>query len=102
MDEAVLIRRNPRVQARRLAESGGAVLLHLDTAAYHGLNETGWLIWATVGEGARFGELVRAVGEQLEDSPPELDEDVSSFVAALVERDLLRAGAGEGSDPEDR
>lgn len=100
MDEAVVIRRNPRVQARRLAESGGAVLLHLDTAAYHGLNETGWLIWESVGDGAHFGDLVRTVDEQLEDSPPELDQDVSEFVEALVERDLLRAGADP--DPEVR
>ena len=37
-----MIRPNPRSTFRELAEGSGGVLLHLDTAAYHGLNPRPW------------------------------------------------------------
>jgi hypothetical protein len=92
MDDALVIRRNPRVQARKLAGSGGAVLLNLDTAAYHGVNETGWVIWDSVGDGVSFGGLLRSVRERILDGPSTLDEEVEAFVSALLERHLLVAG----------
>jgi hypothetical protein len=46
MEADGVIRRNPRVVSRELAAEGGAVLLHLESGAYHGLNETGILIWS--------------------------------------------------------
>lgn len=82
------IRVNPRVEHRSL-NGGDAVLLHLDTAAYHGLNPVGEVIWESVGSGTTFGELVAAVRGRLEDAPPALEEDVAAFVSALVERDLV-------------
>jgi hypothetical protein len=98
MDEALVIRRNPRVQARKLAGSGGAVLLNLDTAAYHGVNETGWIIWDTVGDGIPFGQLLPEVEARIEDGPDTLDQEVEAFVAALLERHLLIAGVS-ADDP---
>lgn len=92
-----MIRRNPRVQARKLAGSGGAVLLNLDTAAYHGVNETGWVIWDAVGEGRAFGELLHDVESRIEDGPSTLSEEVEAFVEALVERHLLVAGDAPGA-----
>ena len=66
------------------------MLLNLETAAYHGLNETGSLIWETVGAGMTIGELVPQVATHFDDAPPSLHEEIGSFVQDLVERDLLQ------------
>jgi hypothetical protein len=96
MDADTMITRNPRVEFRKLAEGGGAVLLHLDTAAYHGLNETGGLIWDEIGDGVRFGELLRALRDRITDPPRSLGDDVEAFVHDLVQRDLLWSSTDDG------
>ena len=54
IDATTLLRRNPRVESRSMGEGEGGVLLHLDTAAYHGLNEVGVLIWSLLEEPKAF------------------------------------------------
>jgi hypothetical protein len=44
MEADGVIPRNPQVVSRELAGEGGAVLLHIESRAYHRLNETGILI----------------------------------------------------------
>ena len=89
IEHAVVIR-NPRVRFRRLSGDGGGVLLNLDTAAYHGLNETGTLIWECVGDGRSIDELTREVAARFDDAPPTLGAELADFVHDLVERDLLQ------------
>jgi hypothetical protein len=84
-----VVRRNERAVFRELTEEEGAVLLHLDTGAYHGLNPTGTLIWDLIGEGATFGDIVDGVRARLADAPADLTQDVAAFVTDLVARDLL-------------
>jgi hypothetical protein len=91
--EAVIVR-NPRVEYRKLADGGGAVLLNLDTAAYHGLNRTGSVIWETVGEGKTLGDVVPEVASFFEDAPPTLADEVTAFIRDLLARDLLRVDRG--------
>jgi hypothetical protein len=79
-----------------LTEEEGAVLLHLDTGAYHGLNPTGTLIWDLIGEGTTFGEILDGVRARLADAPADLSQDVAAFVADLAERDLLVVEGPEG------
>lgn len=81
------IRRSPRASFRRL-ENGSAVVLHLDTAQYHGLNEVGAAIW-DLADGRTFEEIVRGLHEQLEDAPANLEDDVTEFLEALHERELV-------------
>ena len=95
-----VITKNPRVEHRELT-SGEAVLLHLDTAAYHGMNSTGALIWTSIGEGATFEDLVAGVRRALDDPPARLEEDVAAFVESLVERDLLAVTAEGGAAAPD-
>jgi hypothetical protein len=90
IESGAVIVRNPRVEYRKLAERGGAVLLNLDTASYHGLNETGSVIWEAVGEGKTLGDVVPEVASVFEDAPPTLADEVRAFIQDLVERDLLR------------
>jgi hypothetical protein len=97
IESTEMIIRNPRVEYRKLADGGGAVLLNLDTASYHGLNQTGSVIWETVGDGKPLGEVVPQVAALFDDAPPELAQEVTMFIEGLVERDLLRV---ERIDPE--
>ena len=84
-----IIRRNPQVVYRELAGEGGAVLLHLDSGAYHGLNPTGVLIWSLIDDERTFAELVAAVRDRLEDPPEDLDAETERFLADLRARDLI-------------
>jgi Coenzyme PQQ synthesis protein D (PqqD) len=90
IDANTIIARNPRVVHRNLAGQEGAVLLHLDTSAYHGVNPVGSLIWAQLAEPVSFEHLVVAVRGSLQDAPPELARDVAAFIAELQARDLVR------------
>jgi hypothetical protein len=88
------IRRNPRVVYRRMSGEEGGVLLHLDTAAYHGLNPTGSAIWERIRDGVTVAELTEDVRAVFEDAPPELDRDVTGFVSDLLARGLLEVVGG--------
>jgi hypothetical protein len=90
IEHTAVIVRNPRVEYRKLADRGGAVLLNLDTAAYHGLNQTGSVIWETLGEGKTLGDVLPEVASFFEDAPPTLADEVTAFIQDLLERDLLR------------
>jgi hypothetical protein len=85
-----VIRRNPQVVYRELAAEGG-VLLHLESGAYHGLNEIGTLIWGLLEEERTFADLVAELRARLADPPEELEADTERFLADLRERDLLAA-----------
>ena len=89
IDAATVIRRNQRVVSRSLAGQSGAVLLHLDTAAYHGVNEVGGLVWDLVNDGIRFDELIIQLQGQLEAVPSSLVEDIAAFLNELSARGLI-------------
>ena len=87
-----VISRNPRTAFRDLSGDQGAVLLHLDTAAYHSMNEVGTAIWNLLDQERTFSELIDGLRDQLEDVPPALETDIEQFLRALEERDLVRIG----------
>ena len=76
------IRRNPSVVYRELAGEGGAVLLHLESGAYHGLNETGVLIWSLIDGERTLDALVAELRERLEDAPDDLGGETQAYVPA--------------------
>ena len=84
-----VLMRNPRVAYRELKD-GAAVLLHLDTGAYHGLNDVGSLVWGALATNLTFSALVLAIREQFDAVPPTLPDDVRSFVGDLIDRDLVQ------------
>jgi len=93
IDRATVIRRNPRVEFRELGEEGGAVLLHLETGAYHGTNEVGALIWDFLGDqGMAFGALVERLRSELEETPEGLESEISEFLEELATRNLILQG----------
>ena len=87
-----VISRNSRTAFRDLSGDQGAVLLHLDTAAYHSMNEVGTAIWNLLDQERTFSELIDGLRDQLEDVPPALETDIEQFLRALEERDLVRIG----------
>jgi Coenzyme PQQ synthesis protein D (PqqD) len=84
-----VIRRNPRVVSRNLADETGALLLHLDTTAYHGLDEIGEMVWSSLEQPIAFESLILALRARLEDPPPNLEDDIVEFLRDLKARDLL-------------
>jgi PqqD family protein of HPr-rel-A system len=84
-----MIRRNPQVVYRELTGEGSGVLLHLESGAYHGLNETGSLIWELLDGGRTFDALVAELRERLADPPDDLPAETERFLADLRERDLI-------------
>jgi len=85
-----MVSRNPRVVARELPPPDGAVLLHLETGAYHGLNPVGFLVWSAIDEERTVADAVDAVRTQVNSAPPNLEDDVIRFLEGARERDLVR------------
>ncbi len=89
IDATTLLRRNPRVESRSMGEGEGGVLLHLDTAAYHGLNEVGVLIWGLLEEPKAFDVLIQELRGQLQELPETFEEEINQFLGELADRDLI-------------
>jgi hypothetical protein len=93
------VRLNPQAVFRELADGTG-VVLHLGSTGYHGLNRVGVLIWRLLEHEPTVDQVVAGMRAQLEDAPPELEEDVREFLNSLQERDLIQAeapnSAGDG------
>jgi ABC-type Fe3+-hydroxamate transport system substrate-binding protein len=89
IDPTTRISRNPDVVFRSLEEEQGGVLLHLQSGAYHGLNDFGCLVWGLLEQERTFRSLAEAVRAEAEDVPDSAEEELSSFVEQLRERDLL-------------
>ena len=89
IDPTTRISRNPDVVFRSLEEEQGGVLLHLQSGAYHGLNDFGCLVWRLLEHERTFQSLGEAVRAEAEDVPDSADQDLSAFVEQLRERDLL-------------
>ena len=86
------VRRNPSVVARDLTEGQGAVLLHLDSGEYHGVNPIGLAIWELLDEERTVGHVVEALRERVEDPPADLETDVVQFLREVADRDLVAVG----------
>jgi len=101
MDPDDRIMPNPRAVFRELSEGSGGVVLHLDTAAYHGVNETGAYIWSLLDGGATVGAVLERLRADMEGAPTSLDEEVTAFVHALSERNLVAVEPARASATPD-
>lgn len=80
--------RNPRVVHSRLAH-GEAVLLHLDSGAYHELNPIGAAIWDVLDGHRSASQIADEICALVDDPPDDLWEVVTGFLAHLRQRDLI-------------
>lgn len=67
----------------------GGVLLHVETGAYHRVNELGALIWGLLEQEPSRSELIAQVRSAVTDPPDCLQQDVDQFLHALSERGLI-------------
>jgi hypothetical protein len=95
IEASALVARNSRVAFHPLTEGAGGVLLHLDTGAYHGVNDVGLLIWQLLDEQRRFDQLLSLLEASVEGAPATLDLEISAYVKDLRARDLVSL-----TDPE--
>jgi hypothetical protein len=84
-----VLRRSPRVAYRELGGDRGAVLLRLDSGAYHGIDRIGVLTWDLLEESPSFGDLLRKLGEKLDEVPPTFERDMAEFLVGLRDRGLI-------------
>jgi hypothetical protein len=84
-----VLRRSPRVAYRELGGDRGAVLLRLDTGAYHGIDRVGVLIWDMLEGSPSFAELIPSLREKVHDVPPSFEQEISDFLTSLRDRDLI-------------
>jgi hypothetical protein len=87
--QATKVRQSPQVAARELSADEGAVLLHLETAHYHGVNPVGVLIWELLDGERTVSDVVDAVRAQVQGAPPQLENDVLQFLNDIHERGLV-------------
>jgi hypothetical protein len=81
----------PEVLSRVL--DGEAVLLHLGSGTYFGMNEVATFAWEQITRGSTFGELVRSLIAEFEVDEAVLRGDLERFVGALVDKQLATARA---------
>lgn len=82
------VKRAPQVVARELADGEGGVLLHLESGAYHGVNQVGLLIWELLDGERTVGDVIDEVRSRVAGAPPDLDRDVVEFLDRVLERRL--------------
>lgn len=83
------VSQNPQVAARELSPDDGGVLLHLETAEYHGVNPIGLLIWNVLDGERTVREIIETIRARVEDAPPQLEGDVIQFLNDVHKRGLV-------------
>ena len=96
LDSSTLVARHPRAVFRPLGGESGGVVLHLGSAAYHGVNAVGALILSRLDDAPTFGMLVERVRAELVDAPADLESDIAEFLSDLAARDLVVVGDAAG------
>ncbi|MGH3118100.1 MAG: PqqD family protein [Gaiellales bacterium] len=74
---------------RKLSAGSGGVVLHLETAAYHGLNEVGALTWSLLEEETTMASLMQRLRGHFDNAPDEFEDDIAGFVESLAARGLV-------------
>lgn len=70
---------------------GEAVLLHLGTATYFGLDDVGTRVWQLVVDGRSVREVCAALAAEYDAPTEDIERDVSDLLDRLMKKDLLRA-----------
>jgi len=87
------VRVNPEVLFQDL--DGEAVLLHLGSGVYFGLDEVGARIWSLLAEGADLRTVARTVASEYAVDEGRCVEDLLDLAAELKTHGLVSAGAAQ-------
>lgn len=74
---------------RAFAADKEAVLLHLRSGEYHGVNKLGLVVWELIDGERTVAEIVEAVRARTDDAPPHLADDVVGFLDDMRQLDLV-------------
>jgi hypothetical protein len=77
----------PEVLSRVL--DGEAVLLHLGSGMYFGMNDVATRAWEEITKGATFGGVLTTLLDEFEVTEDVVRGDLERFVEALVEKKLV-------------
>ncbi|MCI0650480.1 MAG: PqqD family protein [Planctomycetes bacterium] len=66
-----------------------AVILHLESGIYYGLNEVGARIWSLVEEPRTVQALIDAIVAEYDVEPEQCARDVETLLGRLVEKRLI-------------
>ena len=75
--------RNPDVALREEDESG-SLLFNPDTGEVLVINNTGRFIWDLCAEGVTMKDIINEFGENYDDLPEDLTEDVDSYLVIMT------------------
>ena len=67
-----------------------AVLLHLGSGHYYGMNQVATRAWTLLIEGTALGAVVDRLAAEFEVTPDVLERDLSAWLSTLVEKGLVR------------
>jgi hypothetical protein len=67
-----------------------AILLHVDTGVYYGLDEVGTRIWSLLSDGHDTPSVLSTLAEEYDVDPTELHRDVSTFLDRMLELGLIQ------------
>lgn len=78
---------SPRVIFENI--DGELILVHMEKGAYFTTDEVGALLWDLIEARATVGEMVGVLRAEYEADPPEIEAALASFLARLIEEDLV-------------
>lgn len=89
-----VVGRSPSAVFRPMDQGG--VLLHLDSGAYHEVNQIACIIWEELESPMTVHDLAERVRRRIGNAPDSLDEDVEEFISELLARNLAIADQPDG------
>jgi hypothetical protein len=72
---------------------GEAVILHLGTGIYFGLDEVGTRAWQLIVEHRPLAEVCALLAAEFDAPADRIERDITAFVDQLLAKDLLRAAS---------
>ncbi len=66
-----------------------AVILHLKSGVYYGLNEVGEKIWTLIQEPKTFPEIKAALLAEYDVEPEQCEQDLKALLQDLVKQELI-------------
>lgn len=78
---------SPEVLSRVL--DGEAILLHLGSGTYFGMNEVATRAWELIVAGTTYASMCKSLVAEFEVSEAEIERDMIEFLSALQEKQLV-------------
>ncbi|MGA0332577.1 MAG: PqqD family protein [Kiritimatiellia bacterium] len=78
---------SPAVVAEAI--DGEVVVIHMEQGVYYSLEQSAGWIWEMLEQGFSEAQVVAGIRQAFTDPPPELEEDVNTFLLELMQKELI-------------